>query len=125
MKKGIGCIIVCVFLLTTSPSFYSFDWTGNIHVGYSEIENNAFITNINWNTDDSLEIILPSTYDNIQVKELGGYYGRGVPSPFNISTDIEAMFPNADEYFSTNESYLYEDNLDRWDSREVNTFKFI
>lgn len=35
------------------------------------------------------------------------------------------MFPNADEYFSTNESYLYEEDLDWWDSKEVNTFKFI
>ncbi len=47
----------------------------------------------------NLEITIPDEYDGIPIKRIGGYFGRGVPSPFSISlADLYMNAPADSEY---------------------------
>ena len=37
---------------------------------------------------DCMQISIPDEYNGIPVTQLGGYFGRGVPSPFSINVDM-------------------------------------
>lgn len=41
----------------------------------------------------NMEITIPDHYEGIPVKRIGGYFGRGVPSPFSIS--VAGLYMNA------------------------------
>ena len=44
---------------------------------------------------ENMEITIPDKYDGIPVKRIGGYYGRGLPTPFSIS--LADLYMNATE----------------------------
>lgn len=111
-------------MLAGCSLFYDYEVVNSIGIGYSKTENRGFIAEIDWNQGDSMNIILPSTYENIPIKELGGYFGRGVPSPFAINPSIDDIFQNADYYYGTSENYLYDD-LGYWDECEIYNYNFV
>lgn len=118
MKKIAIIALYGVIMLTFSGCCLSYDYTdeNGLGIGYSELGNSAFISEVNIKKGDSFSIILPDEYNGIVVKDLGGCFGRGVPCPFYINIDIQAVYPDCDECYCTDEEYLYDDTLDWWDS---------
>ncbi len=68
----------------------------------------------------NLAITIPDDYDGIPIKRIGGYYGRGVPTPFSISlSDLYINAPEDSEYnavlggnideFDISRDYVVED----------------
>ena len=48
---------------------------------------------------ENLEITIPDDYNGIPIKRIGGYYGRGVPTPFSISlADLYMNAPEGSDY---------------------------
>lgn len=76
---------------------------GAFDVGYSEKMNKAFLANYNWNgKEDGMNIVIPDHYKGTTITGLGGYTGRGYPSPFMILPSNEArtqLCPNATEWY--------------------------
>lgn len=75
-------LILCVMTLVvlSSCSFsYTIDTLDDYAIGYSS--KSAFIGYVSYDLD-TVEIHLPDEYKGVKVLELGGYYGRGVPTPF-------------------------------------------
>lgn len=75
---------ILIFSLSSCSLSYKVDSLNECVVGYSK--HNAFIGCVTYNLDTT-EIYLPSEYKGIRVEELGGYYGRGVPTPFFLEYD--------------------------------------
>lgn len=106
MKYIVTLFLIIVLLLTLSSCSLWYDHENNavgfFNVGYSESLNDAFIGAYNWDgTDEGMNITIPKYYNNIKIKELGGYCGRGVPTPFEILPAEEArniLCPNATEW---------------------------
>ena len=122
-KLGRLCCAFFAFLFGLSVCscslFYDYDKEGRFGIGYSKIENSAFIADVDYDFGDDRKIILPSDYNGIKIKTLGGYFGRGVPSPFGLSVKAEHFFPDADRYYTTSESNLYDQNSGWWDKTEI------
>lgn len=56
---------------------------GTFDIGYSR--KSAFISNYEWDDNqDHMKVVLPNEFKGVPVTQLGGYFGRGVPAPFNI-----------------------------------------
>ena len=47
--------------------------------------------------EENQEITIPDEYDDKPITKIGGYSGRGVPSPFSISLEDEDLCVNAPE----------------------------
>ena len=69
---------------------------------------------------ENLEITIPDDYEGIPIKRIGGYYDRGLPTPFSISlADLYMNAPENSEYdaifngdineFEILEDYVVED----------------
>ena len=82
-------------------------------IGYSKMLNNSFFAKYNWDgTAESANIILPEEYNKTKITGLGGYTGRGYPSPFCIGFTDEAkenLCPKAIEWSYTNHTANIED----------------
>lgn len=60
----------------------------------------------------NLEITVPDDYEGIPITQLGGYQGRGVPSPFSISVaDIYMNAPKGSNFEGVYSGNLYEYNI--------------
>lgn len=96
LKLITGTILVSS--LSSCSLSYKVDSLDECVVGYSK--NNAFIGCVAYNLDTS-EIHLPSEYKGVRVEELGGYYGRGVPTPFFLeyydNTNTNSFVTDFDE----------------------------
>lgn len=124
MKKILTALsLIFVFSLSGCCLYYNLTTVAGVDIGYSKIEKNCFIANILWTNGESQDIVLPSYYDGIPVKELGGYFGRGVPSPFCIDTDINILFPDADYYYGTDEATVNEETNPST-TKEIYEYKF-
>ena len=90
------------------------------YIVVNKISNCCFVGGYNCTeyTENS-EITIPDDYDGIPIKRIGGYYGRGVPTPFSISlADLYMNAPKGSEYdtifgninrFAISEDYIIED----------------
>ena len=47
---------------------------------------------------DNMEIIIPDEFDGVPIERIGGYYGRGVPTPFGITLYEVMNAPKGSEY---------------------------
>lgn len=77
----INTIFVSLFILSSCSLDYQLDTLEDYYIGYSH--KNAFIGCVNYNLETT-EIHLPSFYKGVKVESLGGYFGRGVPTPFCV-----------------------------------------
>ena len=103
-----------IFVLLVSSCSLNYDIAdyGNIIIGYSKFENNAFVGCINFDiNNDNPNIVIEDNYKGIPITELGGYFGRGVPTPFCVLAEIET--PDVNRNFTTNydSDFIYSDNV--------------
>lgn len=83
--------------------------------GVSKFDQNAFVGVYFWNPDDSSrDITVPDECQGYRITQLGGYVGRGVPSPFGVNVPLEDLVA-AEEYFATNEMYFFDGLVQQWD----------
>jgi len=115
----------CAFAFCGCSLSYDFEDVNGLGIGYSESENRAFISTIEWKGGDSKEIVLPCDYNGIAIKELGGYFGTGVPCPFGIDIDIENIYTDADRYLSVDDEDIWDETLGRWTEKTVEDYDFI
>jgi hypothetical protein len=90
-------------------------------VGINETSNCCFVGGYNCTEyTENLEITIPDDYQGMPIKRIGGYYGRGVPTPFSISladlymnapedSDYNAVFSGDIKEFEISEKYTVED----------------
>ena len=91
MKKfalGVFCLLLAVGLCGCSL-FYSMGKYEDDGLCYHSHKMRAFgdcfVSSYQWDgTEEGKTIVIPDRYQNLPVTSLGGYYGRGVPSPFCI-----------------------------------------
>ena len=107
IAKKLMCISSILSLLFCSSCSLTYDYIeeDNIDIGYSKIERSAYIGRISCKETEEGNIILPSKYNNIVIKELGGYFGRGVPTAFGIDILIDPSF-SYEEMYTTKEEYI-------------------
>lgn len=110
--------IFFVFLLSGCSLSYNLDKNGNMDIGYSKQDKEAFIAHVYVDLDTEIDIVLPDTYKNCTVTKLGGYIGRGVPCPFEIIYKVEDE--NIVDKFSIENDYL-EEYSKKWSSYETIT----
>ena len=84
ISKELLCSLSILSLLFCSSCSLTYEYIelDNIDIGYSKIERSAYIGRVSSKDSEDRNIVLPSKYKNIVIKELGGYFGRGVPTPF-------------------------------------------
>lgn len=125
LRKLIYLISIFSFVLCNFSCCLTYDCTqvNNIIFGYSKIEKSAFIGGITYHEGEEKNIILPEKYNSITIKDLGGYFGRGVPTPFGIQIIISPDYPY-EEIYNTLEEYIYDSDLKWWDDYEVNNYFF-
>ena len=80
----IFCSLFTLSACTTYDSYWEED--ESILFGYSEYKNEAFIGEYFWrgHLGEDMDIVIPNTYKGAPLTALGGYYGTGVPTPFQI-----------------------------------------
>ena len=110
--------IFFVFLLTGCSLSYNLDKNGNMDIGYSKQDKEAFIAHVYVDLDTEIDIVLPDDYKSCTVTKLGGYIGRGVPCPFEIIYKVEDE--NIVDKFSIENDYL-EEYSKKWSSYETIT----
>lgn len=115
--------ILSSFFCSSCSLTYDYIEEDNIDIGYSKIERSAYIGRISSKETEERNIVLPSKYKNIVIKELGGYFGRGVPTHFGIDILINPSF-SYEEMYTTKEEYIYQSDLNWWDDYEVTTYKY-
>ena len=126
MKKRIVsylALLSCILPLTSCSLFYHME-TGDIDIGYNTTKKDAFVANITFDKDKT-EYVIPSEINGCYVTTLGGYFERGVPSPFRASSNMQELYPDADRYYSTSEEYLYEDKSFLGDEVIINNYKLF
>ncbi len=102
MKKLLTVLCVVVSMTFFSGCCLFYDLVRNVNgfdVGYSARTNDAFLGSYSWDgKEESLNIEIPEEYKGAPITSLGGYFGRGVPTPFNIEVSRQAqqlLSPNA------------------------------
>lgn len=78
----------------------------------NETANCCFVGSFNCDEyTENMEITIPDEYEGKPITQIGGYFGRGVPSPFRISvSDIYVNAPEGSEYHS-----IYSGDIDEFD----------
>ena len=80
---------------------------GPYDIGISKLEKQCFLAGIDLDREglrdlsQPIDLALPDTYGGYPVVALGGYFGRGVPCRFGVSTALADRYPDADSYFCT------------------------
>jgi hypothetical protein len=70
---------------------------------------------------ENLEITIPDDCNGVPIKRIGGYYGRGVPTPFFISVaDLYINAPEDSDYNS-----VFSGDINEYDISEEYTIKDI
>ena len=70
---------------------------------------------------ENMEIIIPDEYEGIPITRIGGYFGRGVPTPFYI--DVSKVFMNAPE--NSDYAGVYGDHISRFSINDEYTIEYI
>ncbi len=119
MKKLLSLCLMLLFALTLSLTgcclFYNmeYDSESGFDIGYSELYNDAFAAAYMWDgKEDTTALTVPDEYDGMPVTSLGGYFGRGVPSPLQLTLDDEArrlLCPDAIEWYATD--FVSDENI--------------
>ena len=96
MKRIFGLLLLVTIISSFCGCSLLYDYesyaVGLFDVGYSSALNNAFLGTYNWDgTEENMNVVIPESYNGIKITELGGYFGRGVPSPFTISPTEDAL----------------------------------
>ncbi len=112
-------LIVALLLASTSCSLlygHEINAIGAFDVGYSKTLKDAFLGRYNWDDIESgMNIEIPEYYNNIKITGLGGYFGRGVPTAFEIVPTEKVrstLCPNANNWsYANNTAGIDADNV--------------
>lgn len=107
MKKLSLLLLISVLLFSMCSCSLWYDHENNaigcFDVGYAEFTKDAFVASYNWDgSNEGMNIVVPEVYNDIKISGMGGYFGRGVPTPFIIhfSDEARAKFcPSATGWF--------------------------
>ncbi len=99
-------IIAGMLSLTLLAGCTGYDTTANADgINYAIAKNGtkAFVSEISWDGEKPLKAVIPEQINGASVTTLGGFYGSGVPMPFQIlaeenAYDFTAENPNLSEY---------------------------
>ena len=85
----ICALLTVAFTLSGCFLFYSGEYTEDMRmfVGYSKIRKKAFVGQLSGDLENT-DFVLPDEYMGCPVTTLGGYFGRGVPSPFCLEMEL-------------------------------------
>ena len=94
MKKIIVCLLMIISIFLTSCGDWSLSYSEQAeYEGWSAAldmdHHRAFVSGYVWDGDmseDGRRIVIPETVEGCTVKKLGGYFGRGLPMPFQVAT---------------------------------------
>lgn len=128
MKKTVALsIITVIFLFMLCSCAYSKEVeSGDFSIGYgSYMLSNKFnidgagVCGYTWDGNEAnTDIVIPDSYDGQKIKQLGGYFYRGVPSPFCIDSysaisDADSVstipYESAVEGYTKGEDIIYRD----------------
>ena len=110
MKKFLTIILSISLMLSlsgcifeeTSLLYSDIKEIDGFHIVINNTANCCFVGDYNCTEyTENLEITIPDDYDGIPIKRIGGYYGRGVPTPFSISLADLYMNAPEDSYYDT------------------------
>ena len=113
MKKCFFLILIIlalVVMLTGCVAMtYECDHDSPLHIAYSDVMDNAFVSRYYWDgTEEGKKIIIPEEYKGLPVTTFGGYIGRGLPCSFAIEISDKAeeiLAPNADKWLEEYDVY--------------------
>lgn len=93
-------LLVAAVLVALPLAFYAYLYTGAL--GYEPLVNNeeielygnaltkrAFVGRCAWDGTDGAEIVIPDEMNGYRITAIGGFYGRGVPTPFCVTAPKE------------------------------------
>ena len=109
MRKVLSIALIVFIVLSLSGCsldevsfFYCDDADANgFDISINRISNCCFVGRYNCTEyTDNLEITIPDNYDGIPIKRIGGYFGRGLPTPFGISLASYVNTPKGSEFDS-------------------------
>lgn len=69
---------------------------------------------------DHMEIVIPDEYDGVPITQLGGYFGRGVPTPFYILMQEVMNAPEGSDY-----SGIFGSHLSNFDLKDKYTIEYV
>jgi len=88
--------------------------TDGLFISVSKIANRAFVGRYDSaEYPDNFEITIPDEYEGVPIKQIGGYHGRGVPSPFCIDLSFYLNAPKESKYDA-----VFGGDLDKFDIAE-------
>ena len=121
LLKTLSLFIIYSSSLSSCSSFYTCTHVDNMTICYNKMNKTAFIGGISLGLNDDHEIVLPNKYENYTINQLGGFFGRGVPTSFQVYiTDLpEVELKDKDSEYMTDESYIYDETIRWWNSYEV------
>ena len=133
MKHILTLLLTVTLLVTLTGCSLLYDHeycaVDSFNVGYSKALSDAFVGTYNWDgTDEGMNITIPEYYNDIKIKGLGGYFGRGVPTPFNIVPDEEArniLCPSATGWSYVNKTTNIDANTVQYLKFTLNISKYI
>ncbi len=95
---------------------------GGFYIAINKTANCCFVGEYNCTEyNENFEITIPDDYEGIPIKRMGGYFGRGVPSPFIISlSDLYMNAPDGSAYDA-----VFHGNIDEFNIAENYTLEDV
>ena len=146
MRKFLAILLCISFIFCLSGCFFDevslfysdFAEVDGLYVGINKISNCCFVGDYRCPVyTENFEIIIPDDYEGMPIKRIGGYFGRGVPTPFSISlADLCMNAPKGSKYdavfcgdiseFNIPEDYVVEDVVFHLHiGKNIDTIEFV
>lgn len=121
LLKMLSLFVLSSSSLSSCSMYYHATHVDNLTICYNKMNKTAFIGGINLGLNDNHEIVLPNKYEEYTINQLGGFYGRGVPTSFEVYLSDLPVVELKDKYseYMTKESYIYDETIHWWDSYEI------
>ena len=121
-------LIISVLSLRVSLSgctFYTYEQStdGRFAFGVNKRGKDVFCMSCEWNGGD-MSFVIPDEFMGYKVATLGGYAGRGVPSPFSVQVDLRELYPHDGEYgeYSASDDEYFNSHVNLADDYDILTF---
>ena len=120
MKKALALLLTVISLLSLAGCFpgsiSNYSEHGEIdgfYVSVNQKANRCFVGGFECiEYTDNMELTIPNEYKGIPITQIGGYFGRGVPSPFYISVaDLYMNAPPGSDYEGTFSGNIHNFNI--------------
>lgn len=83
VMKIAAFVVLLSYVAALAPQLMKYDDSEALHTAYNVISREAFAGGYVWDgNDDTKTIIVPDRTHGVKITSLGGYYGKGFPTPF-------------------------------------------